>query len=662
MNDFQKYVLQNKDRAKAVGPGVYRIPLVQEQLTPSFKINSPYMQGAENGGLYAFVDSSGNIIPNQDIEYDSSDNQYYKVTHLPDTKVEAPSLSAYNDPNYTNILTGNYYGHKFVPTEQNVKYYQKLYENDHKIREGYGPHGLAQLGGVLGVGAALATTGAYAPTIAGWTYRTALPWIAENLAVPTIVAGSVDLAQNALFGTTSSQTVSNFLQDNLHVPQPIADIAGEATNPGWYVPSSYGAKVVDSLGGIVKKGYEKFVNPFFGRFTSDGWFTIGNKQYRPSMSTLSVGFPVIESKPAWQLEPRPGYQVKSLVTGSPLEKQLSKNGMLPTKQLQAYINKNDVSAVDKEILGRVLANHPNETHIDYNVLRQEAQAMIPKYTRVPQTKYETYGLNRIGYKVKDVDSLPPFDEEITEDVLPFAGGFDLNAGSNMLQTVLGVKPYSFTFESPGIKGSTKHYQGNPIGHSRTYTADGEPDILYVMESQSDWAQNGGVSNAVGKKRIEQALNFTKENLESGNYGFYTKEELEQKVADLAKQLESYNLGPIQDRMVKTYTQRQIQENLQYAASKGQTKMRYPTPETAAKLQGYPSHTSPEGEILYFPEHQTILRKYAEFPKQYQKLFGKNIQVRTVTDSKGNTWYEVDVPESYLDGSAEMLFKKGGILK
>ena len=262
MNDFQKYVSQNKDRAKEVGPGVYRIPLIQEELTPSFKLNSPYMQGAESGGLYAFVDSTGNIIPNQDIEYDPSDNQYYKVHHLPDAKVEAPSLSAYNDPNYTNILTGNYYGHKFVPTEQNVKYYQRLYENDHKIREGYGPHGLAQLGGVLGVGAALATTGAYAPTIAGWTYRTALPWIAENLAVPTIVAESIDLAQNALFGTTSSETVSNFLQDNLHVPQPIADFAGEATNPGWYIPSSYGVKLWNGAERLVTKGYNKFINPY----------------------------------------------------------------------------------------------------------------------------------------------------------------------------------------------------------------------------------------------------------------------------------------------------------------------------------------------------------------------------------------------------------------
>lgn len=61
---------------------------------------------------------------------------------------------------------------------------------------------------------------------------------------------------------------------------------------------------------------------------------------------------------------------------------------------------------------------------------------------------------------------------------------------------------------------------------------------------------------------------------------------------------------------------------------------------------------------YIPQHQTILKKYADFPKQYQKLF-KGSEVRTVTDAKGNTWYEVDVPQSFLNGSAEMQFKLGG---
>ena len=64
---------------------------------------------------------------------------------------------------------------------------------------------------------------------------------------------------------------------------------------------------------------------------------------------------------------------------------------------------------------------------------------------------------------------------------------------------------------------------------------------------------------------------------------------------------------------------------------------------------------------YPSQHLTILKKYADFPKQFQKLFGKQTPVRTVTDAKGNTWYEVDVPQNYLNGTAEMLFKKGGKL-
>jgi hypothetical protein len=35
-----------------------------------------------------------------------------------------------------------------------------------------------------------------------------------------------------------------------------------------------------------------------------------------------------------------------------------------------------------------------------------------------------------------------------------------------------------------------------------------------------------------------------------------------------------------------YLDRQLQENMKYAAEKGLKKMRYPTPETAAKIEGF----------------------------------------------------------------------------
>ena len=140
--------------------------------------------------------------------------------------------------------------------------------------------------------------------------------------------------------------------------------------------------------------------------------------------------------------------------------------------------------------------------------------------------------------------------------------------------------------------------------------------------------------------------------------------------------------------------------MRLAAEQGQKRMRYPTPETAAKIEGYKkTYPEPQYSMLkqqseayqqsfengaisydryleltdqiikklreihgqgqsYSPEHQTILKKYADFPKMFNKLF-KGQEVRTVTDSKGNTWYEVDIPENFLQ--SEWQFKQGGKL-
>jgi hypothetical protein len=50
---------------------------------------------------------------------------------------------------------------------------------------------------------------------------------------------------------------------------------------------------------------------------------------------------------------------------------------------------------------------------------------------------------------------------------------------------------------------------------------------------------------------------------------------------------------------------------------------------------------------YPKEHETILKKYSDFPKLFKKLY-KNQEVRLVTDPQGNTWYEIDIPKDYLN--------------
>ena len=473
--------------------------------------------------------------------------------------------------------------------------------------------------------------------------------------------------------------------------------------------------------------------------------------------------------PPYEIKPLPGYQIKSLFIGSPLEKQLSKNGTISVKQLQAYINRNDVPTIDKEMLNKVLQNHTNDTHIDYNTLRQEVQDMIPKYTRVPQIgerKYQTYGASRLGFDFNYgktarklfVSEPLPNNQGLQWRRKRFPGdpiGGDIVPAEQVRLEAMNYQNThpekfdqfnTFTFESSGIKGNTKHYQGQPLGHSRTYTTVEEPDVLYVMESQSDWAQTKPIKP--NEKQVQEFLssyaskrqNYLDQiselqwKLDHNRFSRIRPEIqlnlvarrqyqdlLDRNVAsldDLDQVYKKLTTPPnlIQQHMKDTYLQRQLQENLMYAAQHGQHKMRYPTPETAAKIEGYTkqdytpeyrealneydrvqnqlnsnlpdeidlnsgistyyNQSQREQAILdaenriadleikgldrtYSPQHQTILKKYSDFPKQYQKLFGKKVEVRTVTDNKGNTWYEVDVPESYLNGTAEMLFKKGG---
>lgn len=524
-------------------------------------------------------------------------------------------------------------------------------------------------------------------------------------ATSDLITDKTDTNGNRIgFWTSLGQGNSGFVTDKFMKEHPIL---GPITNMvGGSATIGLGNKVLNLTKPLVQQGYGIFqngVNSIQGRFSPGGWFTLGNKQYKPSMSTLSSVSPVIESKPAWSLQKLPGYHIKSTLTGSPLEKQLSKNGTLSLKQLQAYVNRNDVSTIDKELLGKVLQNHANDRVIDYNTLRQEVQGMIPQYTQHPESKYATYGMDGLGFQINKVSD--------------GAGG--------LVETYSGFKPKTFTFESPGIKGNAKHYNRNTLGHSRTYTTTDEPDVLYVMESQSDWAQNRGIVNIDAAKDpwIHQ-YNKYKQMLDNQDFSRFSREQLENKVKffkrmGITSPEEQFQIQ-LENYMTKSYLNRQLQENLRYAAQNGQTKMRYPTPETAAKIEGYTkseitpeyrealdklnSLTREDRELTKFPDeidlnsntsiyytpqqkeqlirdtenrieslkisqkdrtypsqHLTILKKYADFPKQFQKLFGKQTPVRTVTDTKGNTWYEVDVPQNYLNGTAEMLFKKGGKL-
>lgn len=390
---------------------------------------------------------------------------------------------------------------------------------------------------------------------------------------------------------------------------------------------------------------------------------------------------------AWKADPNPaGWQLKSLMQGSKIEKQLSKDGTVAVSNLRNTMK--DASGVEKEIVEKVLSEKfAGQTKVNYVDLKHAVQEELPVYQQEHTHAYEDYGLGNIGYSydkyvrgsitVGDLEREFPGRFVTTRD--PFFKITDTKTGKvlqsqedldeyvDLINSRNNVQLDTYTFSSPRIPyGNNRHYAPNTLGHSRTFISNEEPDVMHVMESQSDWGQQ--------YKNLHKAYGSSNDKIHA-------------------------------EYLSKNWESRQIQENMMHASNKGLTKMRYPTEETAAKIEGYskikrPPHNSVlkqlrddikqktsqlniesevginyEGgisgmsyhkalrdpalpdeikqmirkynqlseEYIYPEEYQTILRKYSEFPKKFKKIY-KNQEVREVTDSKGNTWYEVDVPK------------------
>ena len=327
----------------------------------------------------------------------------------------------------------------------------------------------------------------------------------------------------------------------------------------------------------------------------------------------------------------------------------------------------------------------------------------------------------------------------------------------------GVTSETVLFGSPeGIgPGSAKHWSDpDVLFHSRTFTDPEHPDVLYISESQSDWGQQKLAEslNTKDVKILEDNVSSFKEKIElyegakisdDGLYHFperaqtmpmdqdaldlqikLNKQFLDEdgtKLADL-KKISGKADNPQRKALHKKHPERFFQENIALAAEKGQSTVRFPTSETAAKIQGYPKIHVETPELVkarelnnelatkiqklesdkykiannpaeqanagyndkianlekkiddlqpafvkaetalqkiqantpkdFSSRHKTILKKYEGIPKVSNKTL--KIKPATVTDTKGNTWYEIPVPEDYKTGKGKIkAFSVGG---
>jgi hypothetical protein len=377
----------------------------------------------------------------------------------------------------------------------------------------------------------------------------------------------------------------------------------------------------------------------------------------------------------YQIQRYPGYMPKSLMEGSPLEKQMGKNGTVSVNNIRALMK--NASRGDQAAVERVLASEDfaGKKTVDYNAFRKAVQNELITYERAPDTRYEVYGLDDIGYSptltepiqyvrkaktnLEKYDAINDYGTEAEKDMVQKLM-VDIREGKisdreyktkfddlyvKFTERIMKdgpVNPETFTFSSPRIpKGSKKHYDANTLGHSRTFTTKEEPGVRYVLESQADWGQ-ARYYDAEGN-----AYNASSFKEKFGDDPALLKE---------ARAREKDFLTPEEIYLKDTYPERQIIENLRIAAENGERTMRYATRETAAKIEKYNKFRNEDG--TYPQKYETILKRYDDFVKQYRKLY-KDAEIRTVKDSKGNTWYEVDVPEDFLQ--REWRYSKGGIL-
>ena len=454
------------------------------------------------------------------------------------------------------------------------------------------------------------------------------------------------------------------------------------------------------------------------------------------------------TKPAWVMEELPGLHLKSTIEGEAISKIVEpKTGLVNVEQALGIIGKEsggtDKVALIKQGLGETLPKK-----MDYNEFRKVVQDQLIPLERQFSTHASNYGINRIGYLPAKKAS---YDKSISYTKELIAKGEDVAENTAQLNKLLKeyeqlpLENQTLILGNKGKFGRGSSAHGNPeetLGHIHFLRDAETPDVLTVTQIQSDAFQGTHriMPKVFNEAAERQSLKFLEE--QAINQEKLYKQAIKQKdgswlypdgtkVSDKIHNefsSETYNdLIAQKQAEIKNFTQKQLldknhqerylQELVDYAGKRGDVnKVRVPTSETAAKVQGYDAKKTwnigslnngdnvilsdgTKGTVVddtfnnfitiktengkelnidfsdagygvskqspiksvnnvdvkeigeYTSEHQTILKKYSEQPKTIKKLFG--VEPKIVTDSKGNTWYEFDIPKKFKEGKGEI---------
>lgn len=171
---------------------------------------------------------TGYRITNQPVQKQVQDNPVInlpEVTVYPNAAVKKESEQ--DQQNKTQIINGNYFGHKFTPTDQNINHYMNLYDKDKQVHNATDASKWAK----FALTNAAIGSGIYGATSAALTSLPALGKLGINLGLGYLGGTGVNTASKTITGKTFGQNLGDAITNNtaFTVTPETADIF----NPGY---------------------------------------------------------------------------------------------------------------------------------------------------------------------------------------------------------------------------------------------------------------------------------------------------------------------------------------------------------------------------------------------------------------------------------------------
>lgn len=413
--------------------------------------------------------------------------------------------------------------------------------------------------------------------------------------------------------------------------------------------------------------------------------------------------------PTWKMQNLPGLHLKSTMANGPISKIVEpKTGLINVEQALGIIGKESGGADKVGLIKKGLGeNIPAK--MDYNEFRKVVQDQLIPLERKLLTHRSDYGIERLGYELsfgKKLFSKPNLLENQTL-VLGNKGQFGRGAAvhGNPDET-LGHIHFLRDAETPDVLTVTQIQSDAFQGTHRIMPKTQQEALEKVnelreqeQELKSLFGDGEKSSNAVlanYKKNLEldevTAKNFTQKSLLDKNHQERYLQELVSYAAErgdvskirlptseTAVKVQGYQVPKKWNFKLKSGDNVTLNDGRQGIiiepsyGTNGQFAQVQFSDNTSAYIdirEPWVSRNKPfkfvndlevkEIDAPHGPRQQTILKKYDEYPKLTKKLFGVDGQV--ITDSKGNTWYEFEIPKTFKEGNGEIkAFKEGGEL-